>query len=94
MKRVAGLVLVGIALVALAAWLTLGPAKRIPSSDADDPPVAATLPDRHPEYPDAALEAQLRAIMSGAPARCGVVAKHLGNGAVARVNADDAHSLC
>jgi beta-lactamase class A len=89
MKRVAGLVVVGIAIVAIAMWLTLGPARRIPSSDADNPRVAAPPPDRYPEHPDVVLEAQLRAITSGAPARCGVVAKHLGNGAIARVNPDE-----
>jgi beta-lactamase class A len=89
MKRVAVLVVVGIAIAAFATWLTLGPARRIPSSDADNPPVAATPPDPYPEHPDVVLEAQLRAITSGAPARCGVVAKHLGNGAIARVNPDE-----
>jgi len=89
MKRVAGLVVVGIAIVAIAAWLTLRPARRIPSSDAVNPPVAATPPDPYPEHPDVVLEAQLKAIMSRAPARCGVVAKHLGNGAIARVNPDE-----
>ncbi|HET9252660.1 MAG TPA: serine hydrolase [Candidatus Eisenbacteria bacterium] len=43
-------------------------------------------PPRYPEQTDAVLEARLRAIMNGAPARCSVVAKHLGNGAIARVN--------
>jgi len=89
MKRVAGLVVVGIAIVGFAAWLTLRPARRIPPSDSVNPPVAATPPDRYPEHPDVALEAQLRAIMSRAPARYGVVAKHLGNGAIARVNPDE-----
>jgi beta-lactamase class A len=89
MKRVAGLVVVGIAIVGFAAWLTLRPARRIPSSDSLNPPVAATPPDRYPEHPDVVLEAQLRAITSRAPARCGVVAKHLGNGAIARVNPDE-----
>jgi beta-lactamase class A len=91
MKRVAGIVVVvvGVAIAALATWLTLGPARRAPSSDNGAPRVAATPPDQHPEHPDAALEAQLRAITSRAPARCGVVAKHLGNGAIARVNPDE-----
>src|SRR5688500_5829692 len=89
MKRVAGLVLVGVAIVAFATWLTLGPARRTPSSDADNPRVAATPPDRYPEHPDVVLEEQLKAITSGATGRCGVVAKHLGNGAIARVNPDE-----
>ena len=88
MKRVAGLILV-VSIVAVAVWLTLGPARRTPSSDADAPRVAATLSDPHPEYPDAGLEAQLRAITDRAPARCGVVAKNLSNGAIARVNPDE-----
>jgi beta-lactamase class A len=89
MKRVAGLVVVLVAIVVLAMWVTLGPARRTPSSDAHAPRVAATpIPDRYPEYPDTALEARLRAITSGAPARCGIMAKHMGNGAIARVNPD------
>jgi beta-lactamase class A len=90
MKRVVGLVVVGVAIVAFATWLTLGPASRTPSSDADNPPAAAPPPPgRYPEHPDVVLEAQLRAITSGAPGSCGVVAKHLGNGAIARVNPDE-----
>ena len=89
MKRVAGLVVVGIAVVAFATWLRVGPARQTPSSDADTSRVAVTPTDRYPEHPDVALEGRLRAITSGAPARCGVVAKHLGNGAIARVNPDD-----
>ena len=89
MKRVAGLVAV-VAIVGFSMWLTLGPARQTPSSDAVKPRVEAPPPpDRHPEHPDVVLEARLRAIVSGAPARFGVVAKHLGNGAIARVNPDD-----
>ena len=87
MKRVAGLIAV-VGIVAIAAWLTLGPARQTRSGDVDAPRVEATPPDRHPEYPDAALEAQLIAITGRAPARCGVVAKNLSNGAIARVNSD------
>src|SRR5205823_12719780 len=72
-----------------ATWLTLAPTRRTPSSHADNPPVAATPLDRYPAHPDAVLEARLRAITRGAPARCGVVAKNLGNGAIARVNPDE-----
>jgi beta-lactamase class A len=39
-------------------------------------------------HPDTALEARLRAIARGAPGRHSIAAKHLGTGAVARVNAD------
>ena len=87
--RVAGLVLVGLVIAALAVWLTLRPARLSPSTDVPDPRAAATLSDRHPEYPDANLEEQLRAITDRAPARCSVVAKNLSNGAIARVNADE-----
>src|SRR6185503_15251333 len=75
--------------IVVAAWLTLGPARRVPSSDPDTSRVAATPPDPYPERPDVVLEAQLRAITNAAPARCGVVAKNLGNGAIARVNPDE-----
>ena len=88
MKHVAGLVVL-VAIVAFAAWLSLVPASRTPSSDADNPQAVTPPPDRYPEHPDVVLEAQLRAIMSGAPARVGVVAKHLGNGTIARVNPDE-----
>jgi len=87
MKRVALLVVVLIAIAAL--WLTLRPGRRNPSSEADRPRVTATPPDRYPEHSDAALEAELRAMTSGIPARCAVVAKNLGNGAIARVNPDE-----
>src|SRR6185312_11679337 len=88
MKRVAGLVMVVIAIAAFATWLTLRPGRRIPPREADKR-VAATPPDRYPEHSDVALEAKLRAITSRIPARCGVVAKHLGNGATARVSPDE-----
>jgi beta-lactamase class A len=86
---VAGLVVIVIAIAVFASWLMLRPGRRIPSSGADKPRVAAPPPDRYPEHPDVALEAKLRAITSEIPARCGVVAKRLGNGAIARVNADE-----
>lgn len=89
MKRVAGLVLVGVVTVAFAAWLTLGSARRGRSDAPVIPPVASVPSDRLPEHPDIVLEAQLRAITSGAPARYSVMAKHLGNGAVASVNPDE-----
>lgn len=88
MKRAAGLVLVGIAIAiaAIAAWLQINPA---PSSVGDSPRPVEVTPHRYPEHTDVLLEARLRALMRGAPARSGVVAKHLGNGAIARVNADE-----
>ncbi len=88
MKRVAGLAVVVIAIAGFATWLMLRPGRRIPSREADKR-VAATPPDRYPEHPDLALEAELRAITGGIPARCGVAAKNLGNGAIARVNPDE-----
>ena len=76
-------------LVLLAAWIVLNQATRPPSGDTDDTPaVATTIAKTYPEYPDTALEARLGAIVRAAPGRCAVAAKHLGTGAVARVNAD------
>jgi len=88
MKRVAGLVVVVIAIAGFATWLTLHPGRPIPSREAGKR-VAAMPPDRYPEHPDVALEAKLRAITNRIPARCGVVARNLGNGAIARVNPDE-----
>jgi beta-lactamase class A len=69
--------------------LTFATAKRTPSSDAHRPPIAATaIPELRAESPDTVLEARLRALTSGAPARCGIMAKRLGNGTIARVNPD------
>jgi len=52
--------------------------------------VAATpIPDPRAEHPDTDLEARLRALTSGASARCGIVAKRLGDGTIARVNPDE-----
>lgn len=90
MKPFAGRVVLGVAVVALGTWLTLAPARRISSSDASAARVAASKPpDPSPERTDAVLEARLKAMTSGAPARCSVVAKDLGTGAVARVNPDE-----
>jgi beta-lactamase class A len=84
-KRVAVVVIV--ALAAIVAWLTLRPARRNPPSDTSSNRTSApSIPERHPEYPDTVLEARLRRIVRDA--RCGVVAKHLRTGAIARVNAD------
>jgi beta-lactamase class A len=89
LKRLAGLFVLLAAILVLGICLTFGPAKRTPPSELHRPPVGTTpIPDPHAEYPDTALEARLRALVSGVPARCGIVAKRLGNGTVARVNPD------
>ena len=92
-KNVVGIVLILLGIAALGLWLTLDPPKRTPSRGAGHPRVAATSPatlhDRHPEYPDTALEQELRALTSRSPARCSVMAENLRNGAVARVNPDE-----
>ncbi len=49
---------------------------------------ATPVPELRAESPDTVLEARLRALTSRAPARCGIVAKRLGNGTIARVNPD------
>jgi beta-lactamase class A len=87
-KRAAGLVVVVAAVVVLGLCLAFGPERRTPSSDTPRPPVAAT-PDPRAGYPDTALEAQLSSFVSRAPARCGIFAKNLGSGAIARVNPDE-----
>jgi beta-lactamase class A len=86
MKRFTGMVL--IAAVVMATGLMLRPGPRTP---APDPPAqqatTASIPHQT-EHPDTALEARLRAMVSRMPARCGLEARYLGNGAIARVNAD------
>lgn len=85
MKRVIGLLVVAAVIIVLG--LTPRPASRKPLPDTRSSRDTTAL-DRHPEYPDTALEARLRAIVKAAPARFGIMAKHLGTGAIARVNAD------
>ena len=87
MKRVAGFVLVVGALVVLGLCLTFGPARTPPSSTVR--PQAAATPELRAGYPDTTLEAQLIALASRAPARVGIVARNLENGAFARVNPDE-----
>jgi len=75
--------------VVLATWLALRPARQSRSSLTNDTEaVAPPIPDRHAEYRDTALEARLGAIVRGASGRCDIAAKHLGNGAIARVNSN------
>ena len=53
------------------------------------PSSTTSRPDgRPPDRPDTLLEARLRALVDAMPARVSIVARHLGNGSVARVNAD------
>ena len=86
-KRLAGLTVV--VAVVISAGLLLRPAPRTIPPDTRSVPAADTsFAHRLPEHPDTVLEARLRALVRSAPARCGIVAKHLGNGAIARVNAD------
>ena len=88
MRRVAFLVAIGLALAGT--WLAF---RRVTGSspEAGRDTLAAKTPA--PERHDTALEARLEAIVHGAPAVCGIAAKHLGTGAVARVNADTAVPL-
>ena len=87
MKRVGVLAAVG--LVLLVAWPALNQAIRSRSHDTNDTLAVATpIIDPYPGHPDTALEARLEAMVRGVPARCAIVAKQLGTGAVARVNAD------
>src|SRR5262245_44345099 len=87
MKRLAA-ILVAAALM-VGAWFMYRQAKPAPSSVA--PSVGeATAPSAHrtPEYPDSALESRLTAMVSRTHASCGIVAKNLRSGAIARVNSD------
>ena len=87
MKRIVVMLAAG-AVLALA-WLALKPPTRSSLAPARDTlAVAPVVADRSPEYPDTALEARLRSIVSGGPGRVAIVAKHLETGAVARVNGD------
>jgi beta-lactamase class A len=87
-------------LVVLVTWLVLDPARRpardpgnVPAAPPDTSAAQATGAKRSPEYPDSALQARLAAIVRTAPGHCGIAVKHLGTGAVARVNADSAIPL-
>ena len=86
MKRMAALAVAVV--VGFAIWLATGPASRPDSGDVDDTPAATPAAARYPEHADTSLEARLDAIARGAPGRCAIVAKHLGNGAIARINSN------
>lgn len=88
MKRAAALAVGLVAIGVLATWLRPGTVRQPPPGRPGAPPAAATPTDLDPEHTDAALEARLLAMTSGMPARCGIVAKNLGTGAIARVNPD------
>jgi beta-lactamase class A len=87
MKRVAPWMVLAVLL--LGGWFLLRATRRTTAIDARSLPVPpAPVVSRRPEYPDSALESRLRAMVSRAPARCGIVAKDLRNGAIARVNGE------
>ena len=92
MKKVG--ILAVVALVALAAWLALEPSLRRRSRESETVRVAPTATmARYPEHVDALLQSQLEALARTCPGRCAIMAKHLGTGAVARVNAGAAIPL-
>jgi beta-lactamase class A len=71
----------------LGGWLLFRNARRVPVDHVPTPTVpAAPIADRNPEYPDSALERRLSAMVSRAPARCGIVAKNLSSHTIVRVN--------
>ena len=77
-----------LAVLMLGGWLWYRSARRVPSDAPSLPAPAAPIADRNPEYPDSSLESRLRAMVRGAPARCGIVAKNLSNHASVRVNSE------
>ena len=85
-KRGAGLVVFVSALVLIGLCLTFGPGKRPQSTSSTHHLQPAAPPTLSAGYADTTLEAKLNALVSRAPARVGIVAKNLGNGAYARVN--------
>ncbi len=87
MKRVIALGVIAIGV--FATWFMARPARQSALGGAQVTVAVATpSPDWHAEHPDTALEARLQAIVSGAPGRYSIAAKHLGNGSTARVNSD------
>ena len=86
MKRLVALAVV--AVVVFGTWITLRPVKMYSSRKSHGTVAGATpTPDRLAEHPDTLLEARLSEIVSRATGRCGISAKRLRTGAVARVNA-------
>jgi len=86
------LLLAGAVLVLLGAWAAIRPTTRSAARDAGDAPTVAVTPPaiaRFPELRDTVLEARLAALAQHAPGRCAIVAKNLGSGAIARVQADE-----
>jgi beta-lactamase class A len=88
MRRGGILAVAGLAV--LATWLARDQAHQRRSRHRDDMRAVVATPARAASagQRDAALEARLEAIARGFPGRCGIAAKHLGTGAVARLNAD------
>ena len=92
MRRLAALA-VAMAVLGVA-WFALRP-MRFLRAPAAAPARAATAPvaERVVGHPDTTLEARLQALADAAPGRCAIVAKRLGDGAFARVNAEAALPL-
>jgi beta-lactamase class A len=87
MKRMVGVVV--IVAVVVVGILTFRPANQPRSSEVPRSGQAETsIPGLHSEHPDDALEGRLATLADGISARCGIVAKRLGDGTVARVNPD------
>lgn len=90
MRRV-GAVLGVVVIASGATWFAIRAAGRQPSNlgTADTLAVATVVPARPATFADTLLERRLGELVRRFPARCGIMAKHLGTGAVARVNAAD-----
>ncbi len=89
LKRAVALALV--AVVLLATWLTFRLARQSDAKATVDTlatlATPATAVEQHPEYPDTALETWLAAIASSSRGHCSIMAKRLGSGMVARLDA-------
>ena len=86
MKRVVALVVVAAGIIGV--WLMFRPARPTAPPVAPAPDSTAAHSIRQPEHADTLLEARLRGIIRTVPARCGIVAKNLSSGVIARVNPD------